>query len=462
MELLRTATSKDQARSSIGSGATLEGVYSETINRILAQPPFRKEQALRILKWLTYSRTALTSKQLREALAITDGEELDYDRAPGPEILLDVCSGLVIVNPISTVVQLSHGTARDHLHGVSRQLFPSADLDLTIACISYISMARFERLCPTSESLQQREEDGCLANYSAMFWADHVEASEEQVLLPHLLRFVQSSNSSSAVQLIKSGDGGLLGGAAGPHDYRRSLCQEMIPAAYLCAQFGLRKTLAELCKSDNSSCKQAVSWGACYYPLHLAVWRNDEVLCRTLLDNGASPHTPDKRGVTPLQLLCRLHSNDHRRTLGLVRIILESMTDRDQQDQDGDTALHTAARRASSDLVKELLDHRWNPNIQNKDGNTPMHLLILSKAKLSENENARWTLVWLLGKYANPAVLNNAGQSCLDLALESHWEDCVESLLHASDLPGNRHFAKMPELRSTGRLECYSQKLEHS
>lgn len=121
-------------------------------------------------------------------------------------------------------------------------------------------------------------------------------------------------------------------------------------------------------------------------PLHIATMGNRPEIVRLLLDNGAKPNIPDRRGDTPLHLACK------KGLIEIVCLILEgakmSQPDIDQHQLtkqyientnfDGLTTLHLASLNDRRDII-DLLINKYGCNINCQDsrsGETILHKAI--------------------------------------------------------------------------------------
>ncbi len=82
--------------------------------------------------------------------------------------------------------------------------------------------------------------------------------------------------------------------------------------------------------------------------LHSAIARENEVLCRLFLQNGAHPDATQTQGVTAL------HSAAHRNNLNLVNLLLEFGATKNLKMDNGDDALTIAEREGHVELANIL------------------------------------------------------------------------------------------------------------
>ena len=125
--------------------------------------------------------------------------------------------------------------------------------------------------------------------------------------------------------------------------------------------------------------------------------------------------------------------------------VQENLHDRmvDQQNGQGNTALHVAIIAGNLALVEYLLaEVGANPNIANKDLQTPLHLLI---AKLGETEDAILLIDILMQQQASLSIKDKQGNTPLHLAFKKGFFKVIEALaktdivgaVDSSDRDGN-------------------------
>eukprot|EP00301_Raphidiophrys_heterophryoidea_P007556 c12910_g1_i2.p1 GENE.c12910_g1_i2~~c12910_g1_i2.p1 ORF type:complete len:1642 (+),score=461.47 c12910_g1_i2:343-5268(+) len=137
-----------------------------------------------------------------------------------------------------------------------------------------------------------------------------------------------------------------------------------------------------------------------------------------IFKNGANPACTDANGDSGLHLACdKLHEEV------AVLLVKEVGVDVNAQNNNGETALHTAAQRGSLSLLELLLDNNSNPTIPDNNGTTPLHH---AAARGSQNIVEK-----LLECGADPEAVDGHDQMPLHLAAYA-GHTAVVSLLLAS------------------------------
>uniref|UniRef100_A0ABD2X5S7 Uncharacterized protein n=1 Tax=Trichogramma kaykai TaxID=54128 RepID=A0ABD2X5S7_9HYME len=186
--------------------------------------------------------------------------------------------------------------------------------------------------------------------------------------------------------------------------------------------------------------------------LHLALLRDRRRVAELLLRRGnANPTYANKKGMTPLHIVCRRNYD-----ADFVRMLFEIDEEKnwqmkvDARDKEGNTPLHHAVRHSSERTVELLLSRGADPSAANRKGQTPLHLVIersswcalLVKSLLDRRDklliDARNELgetplhlalrhdnleaaVWLLrSNGANPLVADEKGETPLHIVCRRH------------------------------------------
>ncbi len=142
-------------------------------------------------------------------------------------------------------------------------------------------------------------------------------------------------------------------------------------------------------------------------PLHVAACYGRTEILDWLLDMGANPDCSDFFGSTPLHCAA-MHGYQNA-----VLLLMYAKAPLDRKDDDGNQPLHLAAVNGHADCVKALLyfaEHAGiglNVNEENKDGDTALHLTVRYYYK---------DIIQILLNYnANPSLKNKHGSNAFEL-----------------------------------------------
>ena len=164
------------------------------MERINGQAPGFKDLARKVLAWITCAKRPLTILELRHALAIEVGEtHLDEDNLTQTEDLIAACAGLVTVDQESGIIRLVHYTTQEYFERTQNLWFPDAEVDITLACVTYLSFDAFEDgSCGRRFEFERRLTMFPLYNYSVHYWGEHARQSSLDSSCPEILHFLTS------------------------------------------------------------------------------------------------------------------------------------------------------------------------------------------------------------------------------------------------------------------------------
>ncbi|KAJ6568705.1 ankyrin repeat-containing domain protein [Mycena capillaripes] len=173
--------------------SNLDGAYDAIVKRISHQSEDDRQLALRTLSWVVHAKTPLSPSQLKEALAVEPGATtLDPDRQTDIDIILSLCAGLVVVEEADDQVRLVHYTTQTYfqLAHVQASLFPRAQSEITMTCITYMS-STFKVF---SESLSYQLWDKPFLSYTVEFCLVHACGDPETDIKHAILSFLNNWN----------------------------------------------------------------------------------------------------------------------------------------------------------------------------------------------------------------------------------------------------------------------------
>ncbi|PQE04200.1 hypothetical protein CJF31_00002116 [Rutstroemia sp. NJR-2017a BVV2] len=374
----------------------LEANYQDTLERIRKQAEPDNEYGIRILQWVSTSQRPLGVKELSLALSIewSDDEELphsiDPENEPDPDSIVDVCGGLVIIEPSSQEVRLVHFTVQEFFSRNSLVL-PDAHHEIFKTCLLYLSFDdvskqledSFDRGCKEGyktyryllaqditerarmphrtrkkESILDLEGRLPLFNYAACFYLSHAPKSSLRPSLAKLFTLLFKSRRMMIAYSIAHHHLGL-------HYYLTP--DSELTGLHVLATLGA-PALASLYLEIYPGVDPANKSGRT--PLHFATVAKQLPMMSYLISNGADVNTQDVNGITPLFLavgtifvrgveLLLANGADVNKNAG--RDFLGSQT-----------ALHIAAKCGNEHFVKLLLERGADVERKTNLGFTPL------------------------------------------------------------------------------------------
>ncbi len=175
------------------------------------------------MSWVTHAKSELSTAELQHAVAVRCGEtELNVKFIPSIEILVSICAGLIIVSKQTNFVRLVHYTTQEYFERTQNTWFPAAQMDITKACVTYLSFNVFENgFCQTDAEFEERLRSNQLYRYAATNWGCH--AYEASTLCQEVLTFLECDTKVEASsQALLTSDRG----------YRRSKQDFPLPRGY--------------------------------------------------------------------------------------------------------------------------------------------------------------------------------------------------------------------------------------
>ncbi|PHH82191.1 hypothetical protein CDD82_6749 [Ophiocordyceps australis] len=367
LETLHQKTTLKKVRQ--GLAALLTGptgydrAYDDTMKRIEGQCLEHAELAKRILSWITFAKRPLRASELREALAVEDGDvELDEDNLPDIDDMCSFCAGLVTTDEEEDTIQLIHYTAQEYLNHTQSNWFPNAETDIASCCITYLSFSTFDA---GPWHLNQFVGPGIkhpLYYYATRYWVCHARLGSPD---PNLISsFLSSQSKIPAICLL----------GAARNKEEENVCW-LIDHGVDINVYDFRQRT----------------------PLHYAVLNQWTRVVQLLLQRDAEI-TTDMDDMTPLHYTVSEKSEemaqcfiDAKKPIDVavkkVRVFqdggLENAyipVDKAQSSREdaggrkGLTPLHYAVYTGSLEMTKFFLNHGADPNAVSECGETPLHL----------------------------------------------------------------------------------------
>lgn len=302
MESLEHQTSVTDIRVAIKDlSAGLNGLYElyeEAWTRVKRQPPGLRKLGQSVVYWLASAFTQMTVEQLRDGLAIREGDTtLSPESRPVLDLLTVACHGLVKIDAESQIVRPAHYTTKEFFERLRAEEFPNFHQTIASTCLTYLRFdvfghgpckfissrgldvgGRARGLIDPSDILARRISQHPFVSYAAHYWGDHARDSPEQAVEARILAFLHMTpNVASAIQAKYAGS---------EYQYDLDLKTEGSLALHAAVCFRLEHIvhvlLGELTKAEingvDCRCKSALHW---------AVESKSTVVAQRLLQAGA-------------------------------------------------------------------------------------------------------------------------------------------------------------------------------
>jgi hypothetical protein len=135
--------------------ADLDTVYAKALKQIQDNQKWRRDLAVKVLNWLIYAERPLSFDELVHAVGVKEDDVYFHkDRLPFEQDITLACSGIVVVDPDSRTVSLTHQTARKYLQ--SSGILGESHSYLATTCLVYMSFTDFNMVLQTKEERETR------------------------------------------------------------------------------------------------------------------------------------------------------------------------------------------------------------------------------------------------------------------------------------------------------------------
>lgn len=349
----------------------LDDLYRETVERIRRQSGEDGELGMRVLSWVTHTKRPLHVDELAHGLAVEydDDEgaldELDIDNLLPSRSLVDVCAGLVVIDPRSQIIRLVHYTTQEYFDKERLELFKNAEVDISRASLTYLSYD-IAKIAPSDEIVSNAIRSHPFLTYASLFWFLHVgeigEITSSRLVMQQALTYVNDPIkvmfSAMVLRKLLLRPGTYARVFDDVHRKRRGNLIAL-EAASECGLIQLVKFLLDHSAGSESALDSAMTCASAE--------GHTEVVA-LLIECGASVHSLTEDSSNALQKACK---GGH---FGVVKLLLQHGANANTSDRWMWTPLHHAARGSHSDLVVLLLENDADPNSRTPLGLTACHL----------------------------------------------------------------------------------------
>ncbi|KAK3900556.1 hypothetical protein C8A05DRAFT_35788, partial [Staphylotrichum tortipilum] len=125
---------------------TLDGTYSEALQRIQNQAPDLADVGQCVLFWVIWAEKPLSILEMRHMYAtlhLADGDALTEDDLPDTETLTGDCGGLIQIDPESQTARTVHYTTQECFRRSHLDLAAMARLQLADLSLAYLMLSSF-------------------------------------------------------------------------------------------------------------------------------------------------------------------------------------------------------------------------------------------------------------------------------------------------------------------------------
>jgi hypothetical protein len=285
-------------------------IYLAMLNHISRSNPDDRPIARETLMWLSFS--PLTLDQLSDALAVQEGSSFidPEDRLHSPDIILEICQGLITLNPRSRLVSLAHSSVlnfllSDSLASSNASFFAFSPLEFCKTVLhKSLAYSMLEGLatgyCLTREHKMLRSRQfplfSCAAAWPRLvrqiedLGAKLVDADHRQILT----LFTTSSEP-------RKGNFGAFLSEFYPRPERDARGYETTEPLYAAASFGMTEVVESLLKLGPEVVDiEALGGRHNSRALQVAVYQDFCNTARLLLRYGAAPNATDVFGRSAL------------------------------------------------------------------------------------------------------------------------------------------------------------------
>ena len=159
------------------------------------------------------------------------------------EDLVDFCAGLVTIDRASKVIRLVHYTTRGYLERRGSQMWPTIQMDIAEACITYLELSDFESkdYMPTEECIELSDRLRSrypFLDYAGKYWGHHARGPPEIFLQDRIASFLYH-----VVSVYLACD--LIDDSQGYWNF------EPLPPLTICIHFGLEFSILTIIPSFN-------------------------------------------------------------------------------------------------------------------------------------------------------------------------------------------------------------------
>ena len=347
----------------------LEQMLEDKRSRIASQSESNRVMANNTLMWILYAMRPLSMPELCQALAIRDDAfDFKQETVPTPQLILQSCAGLVVVDDSGSTVSLVHYLVYEYFQTLRETEFPHGPEYLTLACVVYLKgLLSGPNDGGSDDKFADEDEAGSnpFLDYATSHWIDHCqnrgsvktnrqETTENASCSAYQLKLRSRIRTVTLELLLLPNTAELPCRVTLPDatDILKQVRHRSSPSTYqlhLAARFGLLDEVKCLVE-HNPNLESGFGVSA----LHWAAAEGNVEVCRILAGAGGSRAHPDGSGRLALHYAAShgrldtlefLDNEPSRKPPDLLHIVFNRSDEleqdlRNRQDDSGWTPLH--------------------------------------------------------------------------------------------------------------------------
>ncbi|KAK6977277.1 ANK-REP-region domain-containing protein [Favolaschia claudopus] len=339
----------------------LNHTYQNILSRIGCLSGASKEIAHSALVWVANAKRPLTAVELCEAIAIEPRTTtLNKDNITEIQVIIRLCTGLIILDEQSSLVRLVHFTAQDYLDKAQSLEFPFANVQITRSLLTYLNFKEVANTGLDSDSFNPFVNGDKLmaftSQYPLMDYCQycliHAQSCEEQ-LQHDVIEFLKVAKAYWRKF-------GTIDWNCCPWNY--AWWPDSPSPLWVAVAANLVQSAVELMISHGSKLDVTT------HPLHTAAYNGCKEIVALLLDKGMDVNTEGGYYGTALQAAAyEGHEN-------IVQMLLVQGADVNAQGGKYRTALQAAAYSGRKTMVQMLLDAGADINAEGGEPGTALQV----------------------------------------------------------------------------------------
>ncbi|KAJ4246842.1 hypothetical protein NW762_013394 [Fusarium torreyae] len=333
--------------------------YEKCMERIEGQIGNRKMLAKKLLSWITCAEVPLTVPELKHALAVRI-DQPSLSEGDIPQEMVEVCAGLIKIEPESQVIRLVHYTTQEYFQREHERWFPNAQVDMILTCLTAGCTLNATDSWGRTPLLLAAEE-GCDSTVRRLILERDIEINATGI-----------TKRTPLLCAARNGYDGVVEALLKHPSIEINARDKRGRTPLSLAAFDGHGAVVELLLKHPDVDVNIQNWGK-HTPLSLVAYNgHDTIVSLMLKKRNINVNTRNRFGEIALGLAVRY---GHKEVVGLLapfnKIEIYCI------DGEGRTALMLAVTQKNVSVIEELLDHQATWGAQDPDGRTALHLAVI-------------------------------------------------------------------------------------